>query len=171
VIVYGEELRPWLEKSLGEKVPHETEFLGFVLGGEPYAVVGFHSYYGDDVELCASAVCGTPAFLLAVFDYVFVQLKCRRCTAKVRADNKRSLKLVKRLGFKQEGIMRKARNGCDVIVFGLLKEECKHGWRTKGTNAGRSKRDHQRAVAGQPRQQDNSVRFSGVHPERARDAA
>lgn len=132
MIVYGEQLRPWLEQALGEPVPN-AQFLGWTVNGEVASVVGFHSYYGDDVELSAAAVSGSPAYVRAIFDYVFVQLKCRRCTARVRADNKRSLKLVRRLGFVKEGVMRKARAGHDLLIFGLLKEDYKHGRRSKGT--------------------------------------
>lgn len=134
MIVYGEELRPWLEQALGEKVPN-AQFMGWTVNGEVVSVVGFHSYYGDDVELSAAAIRGSPAYLQAIFDYVFVQLECRRCTVRVRADNKRSLKLVRRLKFVKEGRMRKARSGHDLLIFGLLKEEYEHGWRlSKSSN-------------------------------------
>ena len=45
----------------------------------------------------------------------------------IREDNRRSIKLAKRLGFVLEGRKRKARQGKDMLVFGMLKSEVNHG--------------------------------------------
>ena len=59
--------------------------------------------------------------------YAFHQLGLSRVTAQVHAPNVRSLALVRRLGFRQEGVLRRHdtyRGGVvDVIVFGLLAQE------------------------------------------------
>jgi hypothetical protein len=63
-----------------------------------------------------------------VFGYVFNQANLLRCTIQVRASNKRSLRLVKRWGFKEEGLIR---NGYgppkieDMYILGMLRQECR----------------------------------------------
>ncbi len=57
----------------------------------------------------------------------FGRLGLSRVTAEVHASNTRSLALMKRLGFRQEGVLRRHelyRGGVvDVVAFGLLREE------------------------------------------------
>ena len=57
----------------------------------------------------------------------FGRLGLSRVTAEVHAPNTRSLALMKRLGFRQEGVLRRHalyRGGVvDVVAFGLLREE------------------------------------------------
>ena len=81
---------------------------------------------GCDVTV---AIAGEPlAARKGVFklglDYAFVTLGVPRVSAEVAADNARCRKLVEGLGFKIEGIKRKAGpDGQDVIVYGLLAAE------------------------------------------------
>ncbi len=67
----------------------------------------------------------TRRFLYAGFWYPFEQLKVRRITALVEAWNEPSICLCKHLGFRVEGRLREAAvEGGDVLVMGLLREEC-----------------------------------------------
>ena len=60
-----------------------------------------------------------------IFHLAFDVCKCRRISLGVSRNNMASLSLVKRLGFKFEGYLRGYRdNGEDVILFGMLKNEC-----------------------------------------------
>ena len=61
-----------------------------------------------------------------MFALAFIALKCRRISVEVDARNSNCLKLVEKLGFKQEGILRAHRDdGGDSVVWGMLKSECK----------------------------------------------
>lgn len=61
------------------------------------------------------------------FDFCFsLKPKCSCCIAE---DNLKSIKLVEKLGFKQEGINRKSHDGIkNSISYGLLKEEFINKW-------------------------------------------
>jgi RimJ/RimL family protein N-acetyltransferase len=69
---------------------------------------------------------GTEAARL-IIKYGFEQLNLHRISSTAFAFNERSLKLHKKVGFKEEGRQREAifKNGRyhDVVVFGLLREE------------------------------------------------
>ena len=137
MIVYGDALRPWLEAALGDPVG-TAQFIGRAVGGELVAVVAFHNWTGENIEMsCASLPGGaTRGFLDVLFAYAFGQLGCVRCTARIHADNMTSMLLVHRLGFVLEGVLRKAKAGQDVLIFGLLKEELIYGRRRTKTPSG-----------------------------------
>lgn len=68
----------------------------------------------------------TPAYLAGCFRYPFIQEKCRRITGLVRADNHEAQTFNEHLGFKREGQLRAAcSDGTDIIVYGMLKSECR----------------------------------------------
>lgn len=67
----------------------------------------------------------TRAYLRAVFDYPFNQLKVDRVTAFVASQNFRSRKFVEHIGFKREGTLREAHHRDDLIAYGMLKRECR----------------------------------------------
>lgn len=67
----------------------------------------------------------TRGFLREIFHYPFIQMKCRRMTALIDAKNARSRQLVEHIGFKLEGCMREAALEDDVMIYGLLKSDCK----------------------------------------------
>lgn len=67
----------------------------------------------------------TRLFLRAAFHVPFMQWGLCRVTGLVREDNRRALAFDKRLGFIEEGRIRKAFGDCDGILLGMLKEECR----------------------------------------------
>ena len=63
--------------------------------------------------------------LKQMFALAFLKMDCRRISVLVKKNNRQALNLVKRLGFKKEGILRKFDDyGDDCYVFGMLREEC-----------------------------------------------
>lgn len=75
----------------------------------------------------------TKLYLKTIFAYPFEQLKVRRINVCVAESNRPSAKLVQHMGFKFEGRVRQgAPDGGDLIIYGMLREECrflemKHG--------------------------------------------
>ncbi len=64
--------------------------------------------------------------LRRIFEAAFIDMKCRRIGIMVQEDNEKSLKLVRRLGFQEEGRLRQlGKDGQDCIVFSMLKDECR----------------------------------------------
>lgn len=65
--------------------------------------------------------------LRLIFGFAFNQLKCRRINALVDTDNRSSIRLLKGVGFRKEGLLRQFReNEKDCYIFGLLKSDCKY---------------------------------------------
>lgn len=69
----------------------------------------------------------TRELLIRVFAYPFVQLNYWRLTALVASTNADSLRFCESFGWVREGLLRQgAPNGDDMVVFGMLREECRY---------------------------------------------
>lgn len=126
MLCQGEGLRPYLEAALGAPVPVPAQFIGDVRDGVIVAAVGIANWSGEGAEIFLASAGGiTRSLIRRVFSYIFDELGCTRCHALV----KESLEwrhALPRLGFVVEGRMRRAFEGRDVVIYGMLKEECKY---------------------------------------------
>lgn len=119
------------------------------------AVVVYNSYIratSIDMHVAAS-VTGrwlTRPFLAATFKYPFEQLGVRRVTARIGANNLKAKHFLESLGFLHEGTIRKGwEPDIDLLIYGLLKEECRflghaYNGKTVSTGRARSRRDSER---------------------------
>ncbi len=125
MIVSDSRFRPWLESRIGVELPRDAQFIGCIRDGKAIVAVGFSHYTGHDIELSVAGErgSGSRTFLNAVFDYVFKQARCVRCTVRVRASNARANKLAHRLGFQQEGVLRLGYGDEDAVIFGLTRND------------------------------------------------
>lgn len=104
---------------------------GFIIDGQLVGGLIFHDFnrcngemwwtvYTKDKRWC------NRRMLRSMFGVAFNFFNCRRISIAVDTRNLPCLSFVKKLGFKQEGIMRAQRDdGGDNAVFGMLKSECK----------------------------------------------
>lgn len=125
----------WVCRGLGVGVQEigENFTLGFLYGGRAVGGLIYHglqdgslwwTIYTVDKHWCSRKV------LKTVFGLAFDGMNCHRINIIVSRDNVKSLKLVKGLGFKTEGLLRRYRSsGEDCYLLGMLKNECK--WREK----------------------------------------
>jgi RimJ/RimL family protein N-acetyltransferase len=105
--------------------------IGLERDGEIIAVTVYNFYNGSNVAMSFAAVAGrrwlTREYLHAIFRYPFVQLGVRRVTGFVPAKNSDSLRFAHHLGAKLEGVMRHALPDDDLVILGILREDCKYG--------------------------------------------
>lgn len=67
----------------------------------------------------------TRKVLRLMFTIAFGRMDCRRISILVGKNNFQSLSLVRRLGFKEEGLLRQCRDdGEDCYIMGMLRSEC-----------------------------------------------
>lgn len=66
----------------------------------------------------------------AVFEFLFNHLRVARVTALVRGKHQKSKKITEHFGFALEGVMRKAFEDDDLLIYGFLAEDYRsHPWR------------------------------------------
>ena len=128
----AEVIARWVEA----RVPGYRSFdtpagFGVLLQGRLAAGVVFHNYdaRAGDIEVVIAAESprwASREVFYTAFAYPFLQLGCRRVTARVPVSNLRARRLVEGAGFILEGLMRNAaHDGGDVLIYGMLKKECR----------------------------------------------
>jgi RimJ/RimL family protein N-acetyltransferase len=131
-VIYGKDLevRKWVAERVGEDDFEDGVAIGLEEDGEIIAGVVYTMFTQAGVTAHIAAVPGrrwmTRDFLWRIFAYPFIQLKCNRISGLVRADNLEAQKFDEHLGFKREGLLRRAcTDGTDMILYGMLREECR----------------------------------------------
>lgn len=121
------QLCTWAANILKQDVIRNARSIAVVKNEKIAGVVILHDWSPPNVFLSWASV--TPRWmsrdlLLHVFNWAYVQLRCKRITGLVERNNKRARDIDERLGMKLEGVLRKAApSGRDLMVYGLLKEE------------------------------------------------
>ena len=119
---------PWLaaEVELDRAWEPHTNGIGWLRDGQIVAAVAFERYVPKvDVQLHCAGRFPRRAFA-ETFIHVFHTLGCRRATGLVSSKNRRALDFDLHLGFRLEGIVRRAGlDGSDIYVLGMLREECR----------------------------------------------
>lgn len=136
-ILYGYEhaVIPWFVEQVPDITIQdfkEGKSIAIMDGNEIICAVVYNNFYeASGIQMSVAALPGRkwayPQFLGAFFTYPFVQLGVRRVTSVVSSNNAPSRNLALRLGFQDEGTLRKAgAHGEDLHVMGLLKHECRY---------------------------------------------
>lgn len=102
--------------------------LGVVLHGEVVAGMAVldHDRKHGAAEIAMAADnprWATRETIRKLLAYPFGQLGCQRLTTIIEASNARAIRFNEGLGFRREGLIRRAYRDADAIVLGLLKEE------------------------------------------------
>jgi RimJ/RimL family protein N-acetyltransferase len=131
-VIYGQDERvcAWVAERVSETEFISARGLGLEQDGELIAGVVYENYTGKNITMHVAAVPGkrwlNKDFLYRSFAYPFLQLNCNRVTGLVKADNFEAQKFDENLGFKKEGLLRQAcEDGTDLILYGMLKTECR----------------------------------------------
>lgn len=129
ITTHKEQLAEWARVKIGlESFGTGYQAIGLADADRIWAAVIYTEYSRYNVCMHVASEGKqwmTKAFLFAVFDYPFNQLSCDRVTAFVASRNARSRHFCERIGFTQEGRLREAHAGDDLIAYGMLKRECR----------------------------------------------
>lgn len=119
----------WIGGRVREFAPAGADAaMATIKDGRIVGAVAYQNFRVVDVEMVAAGEPGwlNRAALHAYFAYPFVQLGCRRVSAICHRKNRRARAFVEKLGWRMEGVHRKAMaDGGDAISYGMLREECR----------------------------------------------
>lgn len=153
---HDEMVAEWVQKRIAHfTIDGAYSAIGLVNEqGHLLAGVVYEQYTGIDVHVHIAAVPGkrwiSRFWLGEVFRYPFVQLGVHRMTGLVPAKNKAAQAFDEHLGFKLEGRLReKLPGGDDLLVYGMLKEECR--WLGAGYGRQHSSTDNANLSAAETR--------------------
>lgn len=129
-LVYNDDsLITWAAEKIGFDPRPDVVPIGWRENGEIRAVTLYDGFSKCDCNIHIASD-GKPhwfrrQFLIASFMHPFVQWDLQRITGLVPAKNTRALKFDLHLGFKQEGVIRRALQDDDIIILGMLRSECR----------------------------------------------
>lgn len=125
-----DEVAAWVAPRIGEEKFELATAIGLERYGQLIAGVVYTGLTDRSVQMHIAAIPGkrwcTREFILAFFGYPFVQLRLSRVTALVRASNVDSLKFCDHIGMTREGVLREATAEGDLVIFGMLRRECRY---------------------------------------------
>ena len=125
------ELAAWIAIRIGSPLD-DCKCIGVERDGRLIAGVGYSNWTPSvDIRMHVAAEHGEPWLsrkaLQAFFYYPFIELGVRRVSSLILPSNSRSIRLSEPLGFKSEGRIREAwHTGDDLLLYGLLKRECRY---------------------------------------------
>lgn len=132
---YDEQVIAWCQERGWGFTPPVTTFA--LVDEETGGIVGaavFNDYNRSNIELSVVTERPQPfpkGVFRAVLHYPFIQLGCRRVTAKTRKGDHRARRLIRRLGFKPEGEMvdyypdTEAAEADNAMVYGMTRDQCR----------------------------------------------
>ncbi len=136
ILDQDERITQWICAGLNEDLSWvgEHKTLGMVYKGNLIGGLIYHNLrdkhdlwwtiYTIDKRWCNRRI------LAAIFGYAFNFLRVKKINILVNTNNAKCLKLVTKLGFRQEGLLRCYReDGSDCYIYGMLKSENK--WKGK----------------------------------------
>ena len=126
-IATGPDAGMWAAEQIGTFfVPGTEEAIGLKRHGTFVAGVIYEDWNGKSI-VCHIAITGrmTPDYLWAIFDYPFNVCGAHKIIAPICADNDRCIKMVTNMGFREEARLAEASPRGDILLFTLLKTNCR----------------------------------------------
>ena len=126
-IVSCPEVGEWVADRVGGKYnPSDSQAIGLEKDGKLIAGVIFERYNGVSLWLHV-AIEGrlTPDYIKAIFKYAFVDCDVEKVIGTVTSGNVKAIKFDEHLGFTEEARIRDAAPDGDIIIYTMLKRNCR----------------------------------------------
>jgi RimJ/RimL family protein N-acetyltransferase len=130
--------KEWASKQLNLPLPDDTVCLGQVIDGELRAVVVYCNFQGKSCQIHICSVGDhwmSKELVNAIFDYPFEKMGLKVILGIISGNNEKSLKLSRKLGFKDVAKIPDAHNDGDLVILTMRPEYCR--WLTLGASNGR----------------------------------
>jgi L-amino acid N-acyltransferase YncA len=137
-ILNQEYQKEWATEKLNLVLPQDAVCLGQVIDNELRAVVVYCNFQGKS---CQTHICSVGSnwmskeFLWAMFDYPFEKMGLKVILGVISGNNEKSLKLSRKLGFKDVAKIPDAHDDGDLVILTMRPDECR--WLTLGARNGR----------------------------------
>ena len=130
ILGHDEHVARWVQKQFPQIVSFgQCVAIGVARQDRLIAGVVYYNYHPHMID--ASFAATDPRWcsrriLRAMFKYPWEQLQIRRLQVTVAKRDRRGRKTLERVGFKLEGVMRRAMpDGTRACIYSMLREECK----------------------------------------------
>ena len=126
-IVSGPDVGHWVAKRVDYGfLETRANALGLKRNDELIAGVIYENWNHQSIW-CHFAIQGqlTPAYLAAIFDYPYNICQVEKIICPVGSDNEQSIKVVKKMGFTEEGRIKEGRPHGDIVFYTLRRDNCR----------------------------------------------
>lgn len=89
-----------------------------------FALTNYGQNKNVELHICGRGDWGRRTIMRFIFKLIFDTMGCERCTALVDPKNEKVIKLLQRVGYSREGVIRWPDR--HVYLYGLLKKECRY---------------------------------------------
>ena len=125
------EMVRWAEERIsGCRFRDDATAIGMERAGALAAVVVYDTFSPSNCFVSLAAAerhWFTHEFAIRAMAYPFVQCRFTRINCLISSNNRLSLTFTRQFGWRQEGVLREAgADGEDVLVFGMLRRECRY---------------------------------------------
>jgi RimJ/RimL family protein N-acetyltransferase len=125
MLVQGEYVARWVMEKVGSYTEGMTA-LGWEINGVIIAGTAFENWNGNNMFGHQRIDSPPPkGYWLTVVDYIFNQVKVKRFTATVEANNHKAISLNHKIGFVIETTLKDAGRNGDLHIMTLWPENCK----------------------------------------------
>ena len=129
ILLYADDyVAGWMGEQMGVHINRPYTAFGVVSAdGLLTGGVLFNNQSEADIELSIVAPKRlTRGLCRVIAQYAFGTAGCMRMTARTRASSLQVRRVIEKVGFRQEGVLRGYfRDGEDAILFGMKKSECR----------------------------------------------
>lgn len=114
--------------AMDEETPADSFSIGYVVDDKIKAGCVFNWFTGTNVQMhvAGTGMWAKKEFINTCFRFAFNKLGVLRVTGLVPVSNEKAIKLNEHLGFKVEGTLRMSDGYDDLLIMGMLKEECRY---------------------------------------------
>jgi len=126
-IVSGPDVGHWVAKRVDYGfLETRANAIGLKRNDELIAGVIYENWNHQSIW-CHFAIQGqlTPAYLAAIFDYPYNICQVEKIICPVGSDNEQSIKVVKKMGFTEEGRIKEGRPHGDIVFYTLRRNDCR----------------------------------------------
>lgn len=129
-IVIGHAVGHWTAARVeGQYFEQGSQAIGLEHDGKIIAGV-IYEHWNQRSIVCHMAVEGrlTRQFIWMIFDYAYNQIKAEKVILPVASANKKSVKLVLNMGFREEARLSDAHPTGDLVFFTMSRGDCRFLW-------------------------------------------
>lgn len=126
-LTHGADVGHWVAAQTdGAYFSDKSQAIGLVRDGELVAGVIYENWNGKSIT-CHIAFLGrlSKAFLALSFRYAFVTCGASKIIAPVMSDNKAAMRLVQKMGFREEARIIDAAPRGDIVLLTMTSDNCR----------------------------------------------
>lgn len=127
MIVSNPYVGDWVAHRInGQYNKESSQAIGLLIDGNVRAGVIYENWNKKSVVCHIAVDFMSPEFLASIFDYPFNCLNAYKIVAPVGSDNSKSRKLVEKMGFSVEAVLKDCSPNGDILLYTMKKTDCKY---------------------------------------------